>query len=202
MHNNLPGSDGEHILQENFQTLDKAQGFYKRQMIDYLAPKMQDFIKNQEMMFISTADKKGMCDCSLRTGKLGFVSVLDEKTLIYPEFKGNGVMASMGNISENPYIGLLFLDFLEDKVGLHVNAEAKILQKDELHKYLKKEHFNIIEKIKIYNTKRDVAWLLLKVDEAYIHCSKNIPMFVKNLDKSIEQKVCSIDYFELQKENR
>jgi F0F1-type ATP synthase alpha subunit len=60
----------------------------------------------------NTIDQKGECDCSVRSGKKGFVLVLDEKTLAYAEYKGNGVMASMGNIQENPHIGLLFLDFL------------------------------------------------------------------------------------------
>jgi len=54
----------------------------------------------------------------------GFVHVLNEKILVYPEYRGNGVMASLGNIVENPHAGLLFVDFIRDKVGLHVNGAA------------------------------------------------------------------------------
>ena len=93
---------------------------------------MRKFILKQEMVFIATADSKGECDCSFRAGKQGFVRVLNEKTLLYPEYRGNGVMASMGNILENPHIGMTFIDFFENTIGLHVNGKAKIVENDEL----------------------------------------------------------------------
>jgi hypothetical protein len=93
---------------------------------------MREFILKQEMVFIATADSKGECDCSVRAGKQGFVRVLNEKTLLYPEYRGNGVMASMGNILENPHIGMTFIDFFEHTIGLHVNGKAKIIENDEL----------------------------------------------------------------------
>ncbi|WP_243450169.1 pyridoxamine 5'-phosphate oxidase family protein [Neobacillus terrae] len=55
-------------------------------------------------MFIATADSSGNSDSSFRAGSLAFVRVIDDKTIIYPEYKGNGVMASLGNIIENPHI--------------------------------------------------------------------------------------------------
>jgi predicted pyridoxine 5'-phosphate oxidase superfamily flavin-nucleotide-binding protein len=96
-----PGSLGEHILQETFGTKDRAEGFYKRQMLDRLNGPMRDFIALQEMVFIATSDAKGNCDCSFRAGLPGFVRVLGESTLVYPEYRGNGVLASLGNIHEN-----------------------------------------------------------------------------------------------------
>jgi len=127
-----PGSDGEKVLQKQFNTMQDALNFYNKQVITYLSPLMQDFIAKQEMMFISTADSTGECDSSFRSGEAGFVSVLDEQHILYPEYRGNGVMASMGNMSENPNIGLMFLDFYETKVGLHVNGKAKIVLKEDL----------------------------------------------------------------------
>ena len=64
------------------------------------------------MFFLATADGHGECDVSFRAGEAGFVHVLDEKILVYPEYRGNGVMASLGNITENPHAGLLFIDFI------------------------------------------------------------------------------------------
>ena len=61
----------------------------------------------------------------------GFVQVLDEKTLVYPEYRGNGVLASLGNILENPHIGLMFPDFYQSTVGLHVNGTARVLNPSE-----------------------------------------------------------------------
>src|SRR5271167_4836156 len=61
-----------------------------------------------------------------------FVRVLDRTTLLYPEYRGNGVLASLGNISENPHIGLIFIDFFEATIGLHVNGKARIVDNNEL----------------------------------------------------------------------
>jgi hypothetical protein len=57
-------------------------------------------------MFVASSNADGECDCSLRSGPPGFVHTLDPKTLVYPEYRGNGVMATLGNITENPHIGL------------------------------------------------------------------------------------------------
>ena len=85
----------------------RAQRFYERQMRDSLTTRMVALIRQQEMMFIATANSEGYCDCSPRFGHAGFVCVLDEKTLAYPEYRGNGVYASLGNIKEQPHIGLV-----------------------------------------------------------------------------------------------
>ena len=58
--------------------------------------------------------------------------MLDERTVAYPEYRGNGVMASLGNLSENPHLGILFVDFTGDKIGLHVNGRARIIENEEL----------------------------------------------------------------------
>jgi len=193
----LPGSEGEHKMQERLGTQDKAKEFYSRQMLDFLAKQMQDFIQKQEMVFISTSDKEGECDCSFRSGKAGFMHVLNAKTLAYAELKGNGVMASMGNISENPHIGMLFLDFLEDKVGLHVNGKAKIIQGSLLDAKPDDISVESLKEIESSYHQKQVSWILVEVEEAYIHCSKNIPMFKKNEDISELSKARPIDYFNL-----
>ena len=128
----MPGSHGEHDLQERYGTRARAEAFYQKQMLSYLNPQMRTFIARQEMFFLATADGHGECDVSFRAGEAGFVHVLSEKILVYPEYRGNGVLASLGNIAENPHAGLLFVDFLRDKVGLHVNGAARILSNEEL----------------------------------------------------------------------
>src|SRR5262249_1827317 len=82
----------------------------------------------------ATADSHGECDCSFRAGLPGFVHVLDAKTLIYPEYRGNGVLASLGNIAENPHIGMFLADFLQSTVGLHINGTAQTLENDALRR--------------------------------------------------------------------
>ena len=128
----LPGSQGEHQAQEAFGTTRRALTFYNKQMLNALNPLMREFILRQEMVFIATADAQGACDCSFRAGLPGFVHVLDDTTLAYPEYRGNGVMASVGNIVENPHIGMIFIDFFQSTVGLHVNGKARIVDNEAL----------------------------------------------------------------------
>ena len=91
---------------------------------------MIEFVGRMEMLFIATSDGRGECDASLRAGPPGFLLVLDDRTLAYPEYRGNGVLASLGNIAENPHIGLLMIDFVEDLIGLHVNGRARVVEDD------------------------------------------------------------------------
>lgn len=175
-------SKGEHLLQERYGTTKKASTFYENQMLNYLNEQMTEFISKQGMVFIATADSSGNCDSSFRAGSVGFVRVIDKKTLIYPEYKGNGVMASLGNIIENPHIGLMFIEFFEHNIGLHVNGKASIIENRELTSLKLSE--KIINDIKEKEGNRPERWVIIKIDEAYIHCSKHIPM-LKQIDKKI-----------------
>ena len=175
------GSEGERILQKKVGSENKASAFYDKQMLDYLNPYMREFILKQEMVFIATADSKGECDCSFRAGKQGFVRVLNEKTLLCPEYRGNGVMASMGNILENSHIGMTFIDFFKNTIGLHVNGKAKIVENDEL--LADKTQASVANSIQEEGVAPE-RWIFITVEEAYIHCSKHIP-HLKQLDKKI-----------------
>ena len=188
MSKHTPGSQGEKELQKEFGTTKEALNFYNKQVLTHLAPLMKDFIAKQEMMFISTADTHGECDSSFRVGEKGFVHVIADTHLIYVEYTGNGVMASMGNISENPNIGLMFLDFFVTKVGLHVNGKANILRKEELATAL--QTFDGLYETLILNKPpfKTVSYILIEVEEAYIHCSLHIPILQKVEEKSILEK--------------
>jgi len=180
---NKPGSKGEHLLQKEFATTRPAQAFYSRQMLDYLNPLMREFITNREMVFIATSDSKGECDCSFRAGLPGFVHVIDEKTLAYPEYKGNGVLGSLGNIKENPHIGIIFIDFHESTIGLHVNGKARIVKNDSV---LRSEDLPepLRRDAQATGGRKPECWVWVEIDEAYIHCSKHIPN-LKKVEKEI-----------------
>jgi len=168
-----PGSWGEHILQELHGTMDRASQFYDSQLTGRLTPKMMEFIGRMEMAFIATSDAAGECDCSFRAGTAGFLRVLDERTIAYPEFRGNGVMASLGNILENPHIGIFMADFTHDLIGLHINGDAEILTPAHMQ-----ELDHGLPGQATHPGRRPVQWVLVKVTEAYIHCSKHIPKLV------------------------
>jgi uncharacterized protein len=186
----LPGSTGEHLAQAKFGSTQRALAFYNKQMLDYLNPLMQTFIAQQEIMFIATADGHGECDCSLRAGPPGFVKVLGEKRLAYPEYRGNGVMASVGNILENPHIGIIFVDFFQHTVGLHVNGRASIV---ENHQLCDRDDTTlaILEDTEKKGGLRPERWIFIEIEEAYIHCSKHIPLLQKR-DKKIHWGTDSI----------
>ena len=86
-------------------------------------------------------------------------------------------MASLGNIVENPHIGLMFIDFLESQIGLHVNGKASIIENDQLH--LLDIPNEIIDMIKEKEGTKAERWVAVEVEEAYIHCAKYIPKFQK-----------------------
>ena len=173
-----PGSHGEHELQQKLGTVKRANAFYDNQVLDHLTPLMREFIERMQMAFIATSDAHGECDSSFRAGPPGFVRVIDERTVMWPEYKGNGVMASMGNLLENGYVGLLFVDFFETAVGLHVNGKATIVENAAVEAF--GPLFDRLPFATAVATSEDVKktperWVVVSIDEAYIHCSKHIP---------------------------
>lgn len=180
----LPGSEGEHYLQQKYGTTQRALRFYDKQVLNYLSPVMKEFIARQEVLFIATSDKHGDCDCSFRFGKPGFVRSLNDNYLVYPEYRGNGVMASQGNITENPHIGMIFVDFFASTVGLHVNGKAKVVEHEDLMKFRKDLPQDVINEMNAEGKHRPERWIMVEIEEAYIHCSKHIPL-LKKAEKEI-----------------
>jgi predicted pyridoxine 5'-phosphate oxidase superfamily flavin-nucleotide-binding protein len=83
------------------------------------------FIQRCRMLCIATADEHGSPDCSYKGGGPGFVQVLGEDTLGVPDYDGNGMYRTWGNVLVNPQVGLLFLDF-ENQKRMRVNGTARI----------------------------------------------------------------------------
>lgn len=196
-----PGSQGEHDLQHKWGTRDRALNFYDRQVLDYLSPKMKAFITSQEFLFVATADHHGECDCTSKFGKPGFIRVLGDRYLIYPEYRGNGVYANSGNILENPHIAMLIIDFTKDTVGLHVNGRVRIVANEELLQYSDRLPVDVIEEINLVGKKCPEHWMMVEVEEAYIQCSKHIPL-MKKAEKHIDWGTDNTaakggDYFQL-----
>ena len=73
------------------------------------------FIERSPLFFMATADGQGHPDCSYKGGLPGFVRVIDERTPAFPDYDGNGMYRSLGNVLVNPHVGLLFLDFEQPK---------------------------------------------------------------------------------------
>ena len=180
----LPGCHGEHLLQERQGSGTRARAFYQKQMLDRLNPFMQQFVGEQEMFFLASADSQGECDCSFRAGEKGFVRVLGERTLAYPELRGNGVYGSLGNILENPHVGMLFLDFFRNTIGLHVNGRAHVRTPEEMRRDYPAAAGPPADPRAGAGPLPEL-WVVVEVEEAYIHCSKHIPLLAR-LPKEID----------------
>ncbi len=89
------------------------------------------FISRAAMCFVATADAEGRPDCSYKGGMPGFVRIMDDRTLCIPDYDGNGMYRSWGNVLVNPHVGLLFIDF-EEQDRIRVNGRAEVLADGEL----------------------------------------------------------------------
>ncbi|MDB1086218.1 pyridoxamine 5'-phosphate oxidase family protein [Streptomyces sp. ACA25] len=167
-----PGSDGEHAVQQQLGAEERAGRFYEEQMLDHLNDRMREFVARQAMFFLATSDRHGECDSTFRAGPPGFLRVLDERTLVYPEYRGNGVHASLGNIAENPHAGLLLMDFDRARIGLHINGRARVVMGPQL----RLQYPELPEDPA--PGRRTEVWVRIDVEEAYIHCAKHIPHLI------------------------
>lgn len=129
-----PYNDGSRRLQGRFDTSRLAdrldEKFLSRPVID---ADDRAFIERMDMFFLATADANGRPQCSYKGGDPGFVRVLDDHTLAFPNYDGNGMYLSMGNLLENPYVGMLFIDFVSARPSrLRLNGVASIDERDDL----------------------------------------------------------------------
>ena len=89
------------------------------------------FVEASSMFFLATADSHGQPDCSYKGGLPGFVQVLADDMLAFPDYDGNGMFRSLGNVLVNPAVGLLFIDFSKPK-RLRINGQARVDEHDPL----------------------------------------------------------------------
>ena len=89
------------------------------------------FIESCPLFFLATADADGRPDCSHKGGLPGFVRVVEPDTLAFPDYDGNGMFKSLGNVLVNPAVGILFIDFQSPR-RLRVNGRARVSDDDPL----------------------------------------------------------------------
>ena len=122
--------DGNRQLQDRFDTRRLADHLTGR-VTETIGQPQKEFIEKADMFFLATCDHRGLPTCSYKGGDPGFVRVLDEKWLAFPNYDGNGKFQSMGNLLKNPNVGMLFVDF-EGQHRLRLQGIATILDDDEL----------------------------------------------------------------------
>jgi len=123
--------DGSRSWQDRFDTRRLADRLEERVVRSAIDADDRAFIEARDMFFLATADEHGAPQCSYKGGDPGFVRVLDERTVAFPCYDGNGMFLSMGNLLANPRVGLLFVDF-ERPSRLRLNGVASIDAADPL----------------------------------------------------------------------
>lgn len=123
----LEYSSASRRLQDQFDTRRLADRLAEVTVHPHFTESDRRFIEAQDMFFLATVDDRGQPTCSYKGGDPGFVSVIDEVTLAFPNFDGNGMYLSMGNISASGRVGLLFIDF-EEQRRLRVEGSAEIAE--------------------------------------------------------------------------
>jgi predicted pyridoxine 5'-phosphate oxidase superfamily flavin-nucleotide-binding protein len=116
---------GHRDLQREFDTERLADRLEQVTYRTRITPEDRAFIEARDMFFLATADAEGRPNCSYKGGDPGFVRVVDETTIEFPSYDGNGMFLSCGNMKVNPHVGLLFIDF-ETPKRLRLNGEASI----------------------------------------------------------------------------
>ena len=118
-------------LQDRFDTRRLADRIEQRLVADHVGDSDRAFIEAADMFFLATVDESGQPSCSYKGGAPGFVRVVDPRTLAFPNYDGNGMFLSMGNIAQSRKVGMLFIDF-ERPRRMRLSGEARISDDDPL----------------------------------------------------------------------
>ncbi len=135
-------------------------------VLPYMTDYVQEFINNAPFAVMATSDAQGQSDASPKGGKPGFVQVIDDRHLLFPDVAGNKLFQSYRNVEVNPQIGLLFMiPGVNDTV--RVNGNVTIVDKQEL------DRRNI--ELSLYefdDNSKHIQGMLIEVIESYPHCPR------------------------------
>src|SRR5262245_58340269 len=124
--------DGNRRLQDQFDSRRIADRLEEKLTRKAFTDQDRQFIENVPFFFLATADDRGRADCSFKGGMPGFVRIVGPSELAFPDYDGNGMFKSLGNVLLNPEVGLLFIDMAEKPRRLRVNGTAVVTRDDPL----------------------------------------------------------------------
>jgi predicted pyridoxine 5'-phosphate oxidase superfamily flavin-nucleotide-binding protein len=122
--------EGNRRLQDAFGSRALADRLEAKLRRDRFNDADAAFIGAQTFFFLATADSEGRPDCSFKGGPPGFAKVVAPDLLVFPDYDGNGMFKSLGNIGANPHVGLLFIAMGERPGRLRVNGRAEVVADD------------------------------------------------------------------------
>jgi predicted pyridoxine 5'-phosphate oxidase superfamily flavin-nucleotide-binding protein len=123
---------GNRQLQDRFDSRRISDRLEEKLTHGEFTPEDKKFIEGLPYFFLATADAKGRPDCSFKGGEPGFVRVTAPSEIAFPDYDGNGMFKSLGNILANPNVGLLFIAMHGKPRRLRVNGRAVVSDSDPL----------------------------------------------------------------------
>jgi PPOX class probable FMN-dependent enzyme len=158
---------GETIATNRFtQVFGEPTGRGAAKVKDYMTPYVQEFIENSPFAVMASSDRQGHCDASPKGGMPGFVRVLDERHLLFPDVAGNKLFQSYQNMDVNPHVGLIFfIPGVNDTV--RVNGSVTLADREEM------ERRNV--EVALYEIDDRAYYrqgIIVEVEESYGHCPR------------------------------
>ncbi len=154
--------DSHRSLQDQFDTRRLADRLEEMIIADVIGEQDKPFIESREFFFLSTVDPSGQPTVSFKGGPVGFVKVVDENTIAFPSYDGNGMFYSMGNLKAKPEIGILFIDF-ENPHRIRFHGTASIQDNDPL----------------ISEYQEAELIVRIRLSKMWINCPRYIPKYQK-----------------------
>ncbi|QGQ96806.1 pyridoxamine 5'-phosphate oxidase family protein [Paenibacillus psychroresistens] len=130
-----------------------------KKTITHIDPHIAGYLAMSSIFFLATSALDGRTDVSPRGDKLGFVKVLDERRLVFPDRMGNRRIDSLLNIVENPQMGMIFLIPGLEEV-LRINGRAIITRSEEFIASMR------------WDGKTTGLAVVVEVEECFIHCPR------------------------------
>ena len=162
------------VLQDQFDTRKMADRVEKVAMKTEVVGADKAFIEARDMFFLSSIDHQGRPTVSYKGGDPGFVKVVDEHTVVFPSYDGNGMFFSMGNIAGNAQIGMLFIDF-ETPHRLRLQGAASVTADDPL----------------LTDYKEAELIVRVAVSEIWINCPRYVHYYKKvDLSRYVPRDAC------------
>jgi uncharacterized protein len=124
--------DGNRHLQDRFDSRRISDRLEEKLTRTAFSDDDKAFIEGAAYFFLATADAQGRPDCSFKGGMSGFVRLTGPSELAFPDYDGNGMFKSLGNVIVNPNVGLLFIALHDKPKRLRVNGTANVSDADPL----------------------------------------------------------------------
>ena len=124
--------DGNRQLQDAFHSRPIADRLEQVTMHTRFTEGDRAFVESSIYFFLATADAEGRPDVSFKGGPAGFVRITGPSELAFPDYDGNGMFKSMGNLSVNANVGLLFIALHGRPRRMRISGTARIDRDDPL----------------------------------------------------------------------